>query len=91
MLKIWEPTVIFLDNDSTRLSSGGLASGEAVRDLNVKHYAILEHVRKGRILLKRVDTKENTADLLTKSLPRITHESHVTGLGLENSWQGGQC
>jgi hypothetical protein len=76
------PVTIFLDNDATRHTISGTASQGCTRDLEVKHYANEEAVTKGTISLHRISTKENTADVLTKSLPRTAHQTHTIGLGL---------
>ena len=52
------------------------------KHIDVKHHFIREKVDDGVISTERVSTKDNLADVLTKALPRDTHEDLVTRMGL---------
>ena len=52
------------------------------KHIDVKHHFIREKVEEGVIVTKRVNTRDNLADILTKPLPRETHENLVTRLGM---------
>lgn len=84
LIRINLPMIIFMDNDASRTSGSGESNRETTRDLDVKHYAITEKVLKGDIKLLRIDTASNTADVLTKALPKTAHQLHTIGLGLVN-------
>jgi hypothetical protein len=52
------------------------------KHIDVKHHFIREKVEEGEINTQRVNTKDNLADILTKALPRQTHEGLVNRLGM---------
>lgn len=55
------------------------------KHIDVKHHFIREKVEEGAINTERVSTKDNLGDILTKPLPRETHESLTTRLGLSGT------
>lgn len=66
-----EPVKIFEDNISTlKICSGG--GQKRARALMIKCYAILESVSEKMIEFKNISTKNQVADLLTKSLDKNT-------------------
>jgi hypothetical protein len=52
------------------------------KHIDVKHHFIREKVDEGIISTERVSTKDNLADILTKALPRDTHNGLLTRMGL---------
>ena len=46
------------------------------RHIDVKYYAIQEWVERDLVILERIDTADNTADILTKPLSRILFYRH---------------
>jgi hypothetical protein len=50
--------------------------------IDVKFHFIREHVNAGTFKLNWIPRTQNTADILTKPLNRVLHNSHVAGLGL---------
>ena len=52
------------------------------KHIDVKHHFIREKVEEGKINTMRVNTKDNLADILSKPLPRETHNNLITRLGL---------
>ena len=57
---------------------------DRTKHIDIKHNFIREAVERGGILLERVPSKENTADILTKSLPKDAHRDHCKNLGLRD-------
>jgi hypothetical protein len=55
------------------------------KHIDVKHHFIREKVEEGVIVTSRVNTRDNLADILTKSLPRETHENLVARLGMSKN------
>jgi hypothetical protein len=64
-------TVLYEDNDgATAMANAGKPTPRS-RHIDVKYYAIQEWVERDLVLLERIDTSDNTADILTKPLGRI--------------------
>ena len=53
---------------------------EATKHLAIAFHTIKERVDSGAIKVIHVPGTENTSDILTKSLPRITHEKHTNAM-----------
>ena len=51
-----------------------------VKHLTVRHHHLRCQVTEGKADVERVPTKENPADILTKPLPRHTHQFHAARL-----------
>ena len=51
-----------------------------VKRLTVRHHHLRHQVTEGKADVERVPTKENPADILTKPLPRHTHQFHAARL-----------
>lgn len=63
------------DNQSAQaLSKNGIKS-ERTKHIAVKYAFIHDEVESGRVQLRWVPTGEQLADVLTKALPRVQHES----------------
>lgn len=52
------------------------------KHIAVRHHFIRETVEAGDIKTARVDTKDNLADILTKSPPRFTFEDLTKRMGM---------
>ncbi len=52
------------------------------KHIHVRFHYIRDRVRDGEITVTAISTKENIADILTKALPRATHEKFVRQMGL---------
>ena len=52
------------------------------KHIEVHYYYVMDHVKRGRFVLKRVALKENVADNLTKPLPRSEHSKCAALMGL---------
>ena len=50
---------------------------DRTKHLHLAFHEIKEMIDKGEIKLMHIPGKENPADLLTKPLPRVTHEKHT--------------
>jgi hypothetical protein len=69
-----DPPIVYGDNQSTQaLSKNGIKS-ERTKHVSYKYAYIYYEVSEGRIELEWIPTKEQLADILTKSLPRPLHE-----------------
>lgn len=78
-----EPISLFEDNNAcASLIQSGLIVSEATKHIEPKYHWVHEQVEAGLIEIKRVDSGDNPADLLTKTLPERQHWAHCHRLGL---------
>jgi hypothetical protein len=69
-------THLYEDNDgATAMANAGKPTPRS-RHIDVKYYAIQEWVERDLVILQRIDTADNTADILTKPLSRILFYRH---------------
>jgi hypothetical protein len=69
-------TYLYEDNDgATAMANAGKPTPRS-RHIDVKYYAIQEWVERDLVILQRIDTADNTADILTKPLGRILFYRH---------------
>jgi len=73
---------LYIDNNSALKLSRNPEFHSRSKHIDVKHHFIREKVEEGAINTQRVDTKDNLADIFTKTLPRPTHEDLVNRLNL---------
>lgn len=52
------------------------------RHLDTRRHRVLDHCESGDIRLQHLAGSENTADMLTKSLPRESFDIHTSGMGI---------
>jgi len=52
------------------------------KHIGVQFHSVREQVQKGEIVVESCRTQQQTADVLTKPLPRAKHKQHVTKMGL---------
>ena len=65
------PTVIYADNETCiAWSEGSIGGSERAKHLDLRVHFLHEAVRAGHVVLRKIDTKLNCSDLLTKpSIP----------------------
>jgi Reverse transcriptase (RNA-dependent DNA polymerase)/Integrase core domain len=85
-----EATTIYDDN----IGCIQLAKNEVTlarsKHIDIRHHFVREKVADGVIKLEYVATKENTADILTKGISRLSYEKHVVDVGLRRCVKGGR-
>ena len=56
---------------------------ETMKHINVRYHFVREIIARGDILVSKVGTQDNPADMMTKSLPiaKCVHCSNFVGLG----------
>ncbi|GLB40854.1 putative mitochondrial protein [Lyophyllum shimeji] len=64
------PTTILCDNNSAINLSEDPLLHSRVKHVDIKYHFLRERVQSGEIAIKYVNTKQNTADIFTKALPR---------------------
>lgn len=78
-----EPIAMFEDNNAcSGLIHSGLIVSDATKHIEPKYHWVHEQVEAGLIEIKRVDSGDNPADLLTKTLPEQQHWTHCRRIGL---------
>ena len=77
------PIEIYCDSEAAQNTAAAENLHKLSKHLNVKYHSIREHVKMKTIKIQSVPTANNTADLLTKSLPVAMFQKHYSSLGLE--------
>ena len=78
-------TPLLIDNNAALRLTRNPELHDRTKHIELKYHFLREMTLSGRINTQRVSTKDNLADLLTKPLPRDTHEKLVNGLGMDKS------
>jgi hypothetical protein len=76
------PIVIWCDSKSAVDVTAQQQSHKRSKHIDVKYHSIRERIADKTILVRHVSTKENTADVLTKSLSRDIFWYHVKGMNM---------
>ena len=71
-LLVNKPLTICADNSGSIANSTTEKNHRHTKHIDVRHHFIKEHVKLGNVRFQYIPTTENTADLLTKPLPRDT-------------------
>ena len=75
-------TVPYIDNNSASKLTRNSEFHSRSKHIDVKHHFVREKVEEEVINTQRVDTKDNVADIFTKTLARPTHEGAVNQMNL---------
>ena len=75
-LTLSSPTLIYEDNAATIAVSNNQRATKRLRHVDLRHFAILEWVKNGDVVLKPIATTDNPADKLTKPLGNVLHGRH---------------
>nr|AAS79613.1 putative copia-like polyprotein [Ipomoea trifida] len=83
MSKVDSPTVLYEDNAAcVAQMSSGYVKGGLTKHIAPKFFYPHELQKSGEILIEKVRSSENLADLFTKSLPTSTFEKFVYKIGM---------
>ena len=77
-----ESTCIYIDNNASNDWAHDAEKHQRTKHIDIHHHYIRELVDNKQIVVLRVDSKENTADILTKPLGSVLFNKHLKGLGL---------
>ena len=69
-----EPANVFCDNEAVYENSAFAGSQLKRKHQSICYYLVREAVATGKIIVHKVDSKDNLADLLTKSVPAHRHK-----------------
>ena len=70
-------TVLYEDNQGALLMANAQQPTKRSRHMDIKNFALQDWVKRDLILLKRISTKNNYSDAMTKSLQRILFYRHM--------------
>src|SRR5919202_442075 len=73
---------IMCDNKSAIDLSKNPVLHARTKHIEIRHYFLRDNVQKGNIVLEKVDTTENVADIFTKALKKETSNKLRLGLGM---------
>lgn len=73
---------VFIDNNSALKLTKNPESHQKSKHIDIKHHFIREKVEEGVIDTKRVSTRDNIADILTKPLPRDVHAHQLEQMNI---------
>ena len=77
-----DPTVIHIDNQAAIKLSDNPGNHARSKHIDIKHHLVRERITSGEIQLEYVNTEQQRADILTKSLPGPKHGSDLLKLRL---------
>jgi hypothetical protein len=78
-------TTIFGDNEGSIAISKNPQFHKRAKHIGVQFHSVKEHVRDGVITVESVRSQHQTADVLTKPLPRAKHKQHVAEMGMASA------
>ena len=71
-----EATTLYIDNNGALLMANTQQPTRRTRHMDIKTFALQDWIEKDLILMKRINTADNYADALTKSMGRQLHYRH---------------
>ena len=74
------PTVLYEDNRGCLQMTQALKPTKRTRHVDTRYFAILNWIQTDQIAIKKIDTADNTADVLTKALGCILFYRHTDTL-----------
>ena len=72
-----EATTLFIDNNGALLMANAQQPTRRTRHMDIKHFALTDWVERDLVIMKRINTTDNYADSMTKSLGRQLHYRHT--------------
>jgi hypothetical protein len=82
-------TLVLCDNNAAIILSEDHIGHPQVKHIRVKYHYVQEQVRDGYMVVRRVRSEDNTADILTKPLGCVDFQRLRGFLGLRNQLTGG--
>jgi hypothetical protein len=73
--EVKKPVKIFTDNQAAMKMSQNDIEHDRSKHIDIRHYAIRDYIKKNEIIVQYINTAEQVADMLTKSLQKniFTH------------------
>lgn len=85
------PIDIFCDSEGARSIASNNVDHKRTKHIDIKHHYIREKINEGTINVNEVNSKDNLADILTKALPRDSHQTLTSRMGLIGASTEGDC
>ena len=79
-----KPLTLFCDNSGAVANSKEPRSHKRSKHIHRKYHVIRDFVKKQEVLVMKIASENNLADLFTKTFPAKTFESHLEGMGLRD-------
>jgi len=64
-----DPIMVFCDNQSAVHLTNDRMFHERTKHIDIRHHFVRDVISEGNVLVKKISTEENPADMLTKPLP----------------------
>mmetsp|Transcript_27833 Transcript_27833/g.82546 ORF Transcript_27833/g.82546 Transcript_27833/m.82546 type:complete len:103 (-) Transcript_27833:718-1026(-) len=74
---------LFVDNQGAIKTVGKSDISNRLKHIDVRYHLIKDHVAKKDVKIMYVESAENSADFLTKPLPREVFEKHICAIGMK--------
>ena len=74
------PTVIFEDNSGAIVLATTNVLGKRTRHINIKYHCINDWTARGYLVLNKISTTDNLADIMTKALARVLFQRFAVKL-----------
>ena len=76
-------STLFCDNQNAIFLTKDQRFHERTKHIDVRYHFVREVIARGDIVVSKVGTQDNSADMMTKSLPiaKFVHCSNLVGLG----------
>ena len=78
------PQQIYVDNNGAIEWTRNPKDHDRAKHIDIRYHFVRDAIEDKLVELQRVESKGNTADLLTKALSRELHTRHMTGMGLRS-------
>jgi len=75
-----KPIILLEDNQSCIYLSKNPGDFAKSKHIDTRYHFVREQVEEGTIILKKIDTKENLADVFTKALDRNQFQSIISNI-----------
>ena len=73
---------LFYDNNGAVAQSKDLRNHKKGKHIERKYHIIRDIFARGDVVVAKIESANNLADLFTKALPQRTFESHLEGMGV---------
>ena len=78
------PFLMLCDNQSAIILMKDPSCNKTTRHFGLKYHLVRDLIKKKKVIVKRVDTKDNAADLFTKTLPKAILQKTRLLCGIQN-------
>ena len=72
-----EATILYEDNQGSLLMAQAQQPTKRTRHIDIKHFVLQDWCEQDLILIKRINTTDNSSDILTKATARTTFYRHT--------------